>query len=52
VDFCKSESLNNLAIQELTDIFNKHHYPGLGVNKKIAIKNHILVVAKYLGSKS
>lgn len=52
VDFCKSEGLNNLAIRELTDIFNKHHYPGLGVNKKIAIKNHILVVAKYLGSKS
>jgi hypothetical protein len=44
VGFCKSEGLNNLAIRELTDIFNKHHYPGLGVNKKIAFTRYDCII--------
>ncbi len=50
VKFCNQEDLDNLAITELKDLVDNRHYPGLGVNKKIAIKNHILVVAQYLQS--
>ena len=48
VDFCDRKGLKNLAIDELKILVNRQHYPGLGINKKIAIKNHILVVIECL----
>lgn len=50
VDFIRSENLNNSATQELKDYFNRRHYPGLGMVKKISIKNHLLVVDQYFRS--
>lgn len=48
VNYCKLHSLNNSAITELTSYFDKEHYPGLGIVKKISIKNHLLVLSDYL----
>lgn len=52
VAFCQEHNLQNLAIDELASIFGRQHYPGLGTVKKIAIKNHILVVVEYLNSQN
>lgn len=51
VNFCRTEGLHNLAIQELEKYYDTEHYPGLGTIKKISIKNHILVVNQYLSEK-
>ena len=51
VQFCRENKLTNSAIAELEDYYDREHYPGLGVVKKIGIKNHLLVVQKYLKSK-
>ncbi|SDX30766.1 sce7725 family protein [Aequorivita viscosa] len=51
VEFCRENELTNSAIAELEDYYDREHYPGLGVVKKIGIKNHLLVVQKYLKSK-
>lgn len=50
VRFCQSEGLNNSAIKELIDYYERQHYPGLGTVKKISIKNHLLVVHHFLTS--
>ncbi len=50
VAFIRVENLNNSATQELEDYFQRGHYPGLGMVKKIAIKNHLLVVVEYFRS--
>ena len=52
VRFCREEGHNNSAIEELQDYYDREHYPGLGTVKKISIKNHILVVSKYLQNNS
>src|SRR5690554_2163564 len=51
VQFCRENKLTNSAIAELEDYYNREHYPGLGVVKKIGIKNHLIVVQEYLKSK-
>jgi hypothetical protein len=48
VTFCRSKHLANSAIQELENYFDEEHYPGLGVTKKISIKNHLIIVQEYL----
>jgi len=48
VTYCRENQLINSAIQELENYFDEEHYPGLGVTKKISIKNHILIVQEYL----
>jgi hypothetical protein len=42
--FCDKLPLINSAIEELKLYFEESKYPGLGVVKKISIKNHLLVV--------
>lgn len=49
VRFCNIKSLNNSAISELKKYYEEARYPGLGTVKKISIKNHLLVLNKYLG---
>ncbi|MCD7936060.1 MAG: sce7725 family protein [Tannerellaceae bacterium] len=41
VTFFRDKELNNQAISELTQLYNESRYPGLGVIKKISIKNNI-----------
>lgn len=48
VDYCRHHELTNSAIKELETFFDEEHYPGLGIIKKISIKNHLLVVGEYL----
>lgn len=48
VDYCRTNGLTNSALQELCDFYDEAHYPGLGTVKKISIKNHLLIVAKFL----
>ncbi|WP_437396653.1 sce7725 family protein [Flagellimonas lutimaris] len=48
VTFCRDNGLNNAAIMELEDYYDRQHYPGLGTVKKISIKNHLLLVQNYL----
>ncbi len=48
VDYFRREDLTNSAIEELIDYFERQHYPGLGVVKKISMKNHLLTVGGYL----
>lgn len=52
VEFCEREGLNNSAIAELKRYFYDIKYPGLGVVKKISIKNHIITLKNYLNEKS
>lgn len=51
VSFCRENTITNSAIQELENYFDNEHYPGLGMVKKISIKNHLLVVDSYLSNK-
>jgi len=51
VAFCRANTITNSAIQELENYFDNEHYPGLGIVKKISIKNHLLVVGSYLRNK-
>ncbi|WP_418894071.1 sce7725 family protein [Limibacterium fermenti] len=46
--FCDSIQLNNSAISELREYCDGNHYPGLGMVKKISIKNHLIIVSEYL----
>mgnify|MGYP006430469691 CR=1 FL=1 len=49
VDFIHQQGLEiNSALQELINYVDEQHYPGLGVVKKISIKNHILLLSSYL----
>ncbi len=48
VTYCRKNQLSNSAIIELENYFDDEHYPGLGMVKKISVKNHLLVVAEYL----
>ena len=50
VEYCRAQQLQNSAIAELEEYFDEGHYPGLGMVKKISIKNHLIVVANYLRS--
>ncbi len=50
VTYCRENNLTNSAIQELDNYFDEEHYPGLGVVKKISIKNHILIIQKFLSN--
>lgn len=50
VSYCRENNLTNSAIQELESYFDEEHYPGLGVVKKISIKNHILIIQEYLSN--
>ncbi|MBS7815942.1 sce7725 family protein [Wohlfahrtiimonas chitiniclastica] len=44
ITFIKSEGLKNLALDELDSYYTEGRYPGLGIVKKISIKNHLLVM--------
>lgn len=48
LDFCETENFNNSAIAELRNYYDKEKYPGLGVIKKISIKNHLIIVRDFL----
>lgn len=48
VVYCREMGLNNSAISELMSYYDNQHYPGLGTVKKIAIKNHLLVISQFL----
>lgn len=48
VRFCRQAGLSNSAINEMTEYYDEQRYPGLGMVKKISIKNHVLVVADCL----
>jgi hypothetical protein len=48
IQFCNELPLDNSAITELRNYYNDHKYPGLGTVKKIAIKNHLLIVLSFL----
>jgi hypothetical protein len=48
VDFFTQQNLSNEAIRELTELYNQRRYPGLGVIKKISIKNHIELMYQIL----
>jgi len=48
VEYCRAQNLENSAILELQNYYDNAHYPGLGMVKKIAIKNHLIVVGDYL----
>jgi hypothetical protein len=48
ITFCRQQQLNNTAIDELEHYYKTQHYPGLGIVKKLSIKNHLLVVSQFL----
>jgi hypothetical protein len=48
VTYCRKMGLSNTAISELISYYENEHYPGLGTVKKISIKNHLLVMSKFL----
>ncbi len=48
VDFFTQHNLSNEAIRELTELYQQQRYPGLGVIKKISIKNHIELMYQIL----
>lgn len=48
INFCTDLGLNNSAITELRKYYDEKKYPGLGIVKKISIKNHLSVVSKFL----
>lgn len=50
VEFTSNYSLINSAIEELTQYYIDKKYPGLGTVKKIAIKNHLLVINEVLSA--
>ncbi len=51
IAFCRANTITNSAIQELENYYDNEHYPGLGMVKKISIKNHLLVVRGYLSNR-
>ena len=48
ITFCNQNQLTNSAITELSNYFFEGKYPGLGIVKKISIKNHLSIVRTYL----
>lgn len=48
IQFCNELPLNNSATNELRKYYEETRYPGLGVVKKISLKNHLLVISNYL----
>lgn len=48
VEYCRYKNLHNTAIDELISYYDDGHYPGLGMVKKISIKNHLIIVADFL----
>ena len=48
VSFFKEKGLSNQAINELTALYEEGRYPGLGIIKKISIKNHIELMFRIL----
>ena len=48
IDFCNEIKLTNPAILELIDYYTNNKYPGLGVIKKLSIKNHLYIINEYL----
>jgi hypothetical protein len=48
VNFIKDKNITNSAAEELKDYFFKEHYPGLGMVKKLSIKNHLMIISEYL----
>jgi len=48
IEFCDNYPLDNTAIKELRSYYDSHRYPGLGTVKKISIKNHLLVISRFL----
>lgn len=48
IRFCNELPLDNSAIMELRNYFDDHQYPGLGIVKKISIKNHLHIVSNFL----
>lgn len=51
IEFIEREEITNSAASELKDYFDRHHYPGLGVVKKISIKNHLLIIEAFLNQR-
>jgi hypothetical protein len=51
VNFFTTKKLTNQSIQELTQLYNESRYPGLGIIKKISIKNHIELIFSTLQAK-
>lgn len=48
VNYCRQNGVFNSAITELETYFDTEHYPGLGIVKKISIKNHLLILSNFL----
>ena len=48
LEFCDRHPLDNSAIRELRFYYDEQRYPGLGVVKKISMKNHLLIIQSYL----
>lgn len=48
LEFCDHHPLDNSAIQELRFYYDQQRYPGLGIVKKISMKNHLLIIQSYL----
>ncbi len=48
VKFINEKNIINSAANELVDYFERGHYPGLGMVKKLSIKNHLLIISEYL----
>jgi len=48
INFCDENELDNSAIAELRTYYVNGKYPGLGIVKKISIKNHLNIVCNYL----
>lgn len=44
ISFIEGQHLKNLALDELGQYYSEGKYPGLGIVKKISIKNHLLVM--------
>lgn len=49
IDFFDGRQIHNNALDELRKYYHSQSYPGLGMLKKISIKNHLELVNKILG---
>lgn len=50
IKYCDSQNISNVAIEELKQYLNEKKYPGLGIVKKISIKNHLIVANLFLSN--
>lgn len=48
IQFCNELPLDNSATNELRAYYDESRYPGLGIVKKISLKNHLLIVSEFL----